>query len=197
MAVTTESVKRFHRDNPNQLLAIGVAAIVLVASLIVGILARRATAELAQKRGGWEEASNQIATVQQQFRVPTATESAALIAESGRMGALGVPEAEKVNLLDSIGRLAEACSLTQVRVRAASPPDSIFVAARAIGTQTINPAGYAVIVEFSGGFAGLVQFVSNLPPSVSITRLGAARHGSATMYQLVLSVYELNVNTAG
>lgn len=196
MAFSKQSFNAWRRDNPNQLLALAVAVIVIGASLWVGVRARGAAVELGQKRDAWQQTSSQLAAVQQQFRAPTSTESAALIAESGRMGALGVPPNEKLNLIDVVGRLAEAYSLRDVRVNSSPVSDSVFVTPRAIGAQTINPATYALTLEFTGSFAGLVRFVSSLPPSISIARLGAVRRGSETVYQMVLSVYELGANGA-
>ena len=79
------------RSHPNQLLTVGVSAMVIAGSAWIGLKAKTAASELSGRRAAWEQTANQLATVQQQFRVPTATESAALLAESSRMGALGVP----------------------------------------------------------------------------------------------------------
>lgn len=197
MAPTRESLRRWHRDNPNRALAMGVALFVIGLSLWVGFKTRRATAELASKGSAWQATSNQLATARQQFRVPTSTESAALIAESAQLGALGVPGSEELTLVESVGRLAEACSLTRVRANSSVVPDSSFTPQRSIGAQRIEPADYAVTLEFAGSFAGVVQFVSNLPPSVSLSRISAARNGAVTVYHVVLSVYALNASNAG
>jgi hypothetical protein len=195
MAPPGISIARWRRENPNQLLLGIVAVVALGVALWLGFSARSATLELARKRDEWARAANRLATVQQQFRVPTSTESAALVSESARLGVLGVPESEKLSLLESIGRLAEACALTQVRARSIAS-DSVYTPERSIGAEEIKPAGYAVALEFRGSFAGLVQFVSSLPPSVSVSQLRAARFGDATRYYVVLSVYELDAKTS-
>jgi hypothetical protein len=196
MPSLNDTLRGWIRDNPIRLLSIGVAVLVIGVSLWVGIQARQATKELAQKRAAWKRMSEDLADIRQQFRVPSSTEAAALIAESRQMAALGVPKTDRLALLESIGRLAEACSLLQVRV-SATPTDSLIIPPRAIGAQTIGPAGYAVTLEFAGSFAGVVQFVSSLPPSVSVSLLRGARQGAATLYHVVLSVYELDANNAG
>jgi hypothetical protein len=198
MASLTESLARWRREHPNQLPALGLGLFVLAASLWVGIQARSASAALILKQTGWQQTANQIAAVQQQFRVPSSFESAALIAESARMGALGVPPSERVALMEYIARLAESSALSEVRVNFRAGMDSAFIPPRLIGTQPFSPATYSLTLDFTGSFAGLVQFVSNLPPSVSVSRLGAARNGERTVYHIVLSVYELpNGNNAG
>ena len=187
-----QQAAQWARANPNQLIAAGVAAVVIAASGWVGLKARAANAELSAKRAAWETAAGQLATVQQQFRVPTSTESASLVAEASRMGALGVPKDDKLGLVDLIGRLAEACNLGSVRVSSIASPDSMHVPERQVAGTTVRTADYALAVEFVGSFANAQKFVSSLPPSVSVSRLGASRRSGGTQYQLVLSVYELD-----
>lgn len=187
-----QRMAQWAKANPNQLIAAAVAALVIGISGWVGLKARAASAELSTKRVAWEAAAGQLATVQQQFRIPTSTESASLVAEASRMGALGVPADDKLGLVDLVGRLAEACNLGGVRVNSVAALDSVHVADRQVAGTTIRKADYALAVEFVGSFANAQKFVSNLPPSVSVSRLGAMRRDGGTMYQLVLSVYELD-----
>jgi hypothetical protein len=172
-----------------------VAVLIAGLSVWIGIRSKAVERDLASKRSAWEATANQLATVQQQFRVPSATESAALIAESSRMGALAVPAEEKLNLVDMIGRLAEACALTSVRVNAVAASDSAVVPERQVAGAQIKPAEYAVAVEFAGSFANAKKFVSSLPPSVLLSRLTAVRRDGGVLYQLILSVYELDAKT--
>jgi hypothetical protein len=185
------------RKSPTQVMAIGLGVLLIGLSLWLGATARRTSARLAAKSAAWLQTANELATIQQQFRVPTSTESAALIAESARMGALGVPKSDKVELLGSLGRLAEACGLQRVRTLAVKAPDSTYVPPRSIVAQPVSAADYAVTLEFTGSFAGLAQFVSSLPPSVALSRVRAARNGLGTRYHVLLSVYELNGDSAG
>jgi hypothetical protein len=191
MATFSETLGRWRRQRPKQLPALGLGLFVLAASVWVGLQSRSASAGLAQKQAGWQQTASQLATLQQEFRLPTSFESAALIAESARMGALGVPAAERVSLMEYIASLADASALTEVHVNFKAGMDSAFIPPRSIGAEAINPAAYSLTLDFTGSFAGLVQFVSNLPPSVSVSRLGAARNGEHTAYHVVLSVYEL------
>jgi len=198
MSTFSDSLRRWRTERPNQLLAVGVGLFVLVAAGAVGLRARSASAELSERATAWQQTANQLATLQQQFRVPSSSESSRLIAESARMGALGVPPSERVSLLEFLTRLADAAKLSEVRVNVRAGTDSAFIPPRSIGTGPVNPAAYSVTVDFTGSFAGLVQFVSNLPPSVSVSRLGAARSLGHTAYHVGLSVYELpNGDTAG
>lgn len=183
------------RSNPNQLLAVGLSVAVIAGSVWIGAKAKTAAAELSAKRAAWEQTSNQLATVQQQFRVPTATESAALLAESSRMGALGVPPEEKFNLVEAVGRLAEAAALRSIRVNAMEAPDSLFLPERSLPGSRIKSADYVLVVEFAGSFAGAVQFVSSLPPSVLVARMNAGQRGGMAAYSMILSVYELDVTS--
>jgi hypothetical protein len=185
------------RSNPNQLLAIGVAVLIIALAVKVGLKARGVASTFSSRKAAWNLTASRLATVQQQFVVPTSTESSALIAESSQMGALGVPVSEKLNLVDMVGRLAEACSLRLVRVNSMPASDSTYVPERKVGGSRITPADYAVSVEFVGGFADAQKFVSSLPPSVSLSRMTATRRegGNGTQYQLILSVYQLDANS--
>lgn len=191
----SEEMTQWVRSNPNRLLAIGVAVLVVGLSGWIGMRARSAALALSAKRTAWDATASRLATVQQQFRAPTSTESAALIAESSRMGALGVRPGDKLELVDMMGRLAEACALGSVRVNSIPASDSAFVVSRELSGARINPADYALAVEFVGSFANAQKFVSSLPPSVSLWRLTALRREGGALYQLILSVYELDANS--
>jgi hypothetical protein len=192
---SAQRLTQWARSNPNQLLAIAFAVLVAGASAWIGMRARAVATDIAVRRAAWDATAFQLATVQQQFRAPTSTESAALIAESSRMGVLGVRPGDKLNLVDMMGRLAEACSLTAVRVNSVRATDSAFVVGRQLSGVPIKPADYALAVEFVGSFANAQKFVSSLPPSVSLWRLTATRRTGGALYKLVLSVYELDANS--
>lgn len=191
----TLRVPEWARRNANQMLAVGVGVLVIGASAWVALKARGVAAEVASRRAAWEQAASQLATVRQQFRPPTSTESAALISEASRMGTLGVPASEKLALVDMVGNLAEACALRAVRVNAVAASDSAFLPERQVAGTRIEPADYALAVEFVGSFADAQKFVSSLPPSVSLYRLTAARSGAGAVYHVLLSVYQLNANS--
>jgi hypothetical protein len=186
---------RWAQANQTVLLAGAVATLVIGLSAWIGIRARAAESMLSARLATWEVSARELATVQQQFRAPTAKESAALIAESSRMSALGVPPDEKLNLVDMLGRLAEACALQTVRVNVVPVPDSGFVPQRQVFGNSVKPATYAVAVEFAGSFSNAQKFVSSLPPSVTLLRLGAARQRTGAIYQLILSVYETDAHS--
>lgn len=191
MPPVKQAFSNWTRQHPNQLPALAVAAFILVTSLWVGSQARSMTKLLATKRATWQQVSDQLAIARQQFKVPNSSESAALLAESARLGALGVPAPERVSLMELVARLAEESTLSDVRVNFRTGVDSAFIPPRSIGADAINPAGYSVSVDFTGSFAGLVQFVSSLPPSVSVSWVGAARNGGHATYHVLLAVYEL------
>lgn len=191
---TGDRFTRWVKSSPNQVLGIVAALVIIGASAWTGMRARATAADLAAKRGGWETLASQLATVQQQFKVPSTTESSVLIAEANRMSALGVPADEKLNLVDMLGHLAEAFSLSSVRVTVISRSDSAVVPARQVVGSAIKPASYAIAVEFVGRFADAQKFVSSLPPSVSLSRFNAARRDSGALYHLILSVYEIDAN---
>lgn len=198
MASFSDSFRRWRSDRPKQIPVLAVGFFILLASVWVGLQSRSTSAELVKKAAAWQQIADQLATLQQEYRVPSSSESAALIAESARLGTLGVPSTERVSLMEFLARLADASTLSEVRVNFKAGKDSAFIPPRSIGPELISPAAYSVTIDFSGSFAGLVQFVSSLPPSVSISRLGAARNGGHTAYHVVLSVYELpNGNNGG
>jgi hypothetical protein len=198
MAPLSESVRRWQRERPNRVLALALGLVVIAASIWVGRQAKSVAATLAQKSAAWQQTATQLAALQQQFRIPSSFESASLITESARAGALGVPASDRVSLMEYLARLADASALSEVRVNFKAGMDSAFIPPRLIGADPISPATYSVTVDFTGSFVGLVQFVSSLPPSVAVSRLGAARNGGHTAYHVVLSVYELpNGNNGG
>jgi len=189
-----EGFTRWVKSNPNQLLGDIVAVLIVGLAVWTGMRARATAAEVAARRSGWEATAAQLAIVQQQFKAPTSTEASILIGEANRMSALGVPPDEKLNLVDMLGHLAEAFSLSSVRVTVVPRSDSAVVPARQIVGSSIKPAAYSIAVEFVGRFADAQKFVSSLPPSVSLYRFNAARRDSGTFYQLILSVYEIDAN---
>lgn len=198
MAPLAESVRQWQRERPNRLPALALGVVVIAASIWVGLEARSVAASLGQRGAAWQQTASQLAALQQQFRLPSSFESAALITESARAGALGVPANDRVSLMEYLARLADASALSEVRVNFKAGMDSAFIPPRLIGADPISPAAYSVTVDFTGSFVGLVQFVSSLPPSVAVSRLGAARNGGHTAYHVVLSVYELpNGNNGG
>ena len=113
--MSTASLAAWSKSKPNQLISIVVGIVLIGAAAWVGLKARSAAGLIRDRRPAWEQTAYQLATVQQQFRVPSSTESAALLAEATRMGALAVPKGDKLNLVDIVGRLAEASSLSDVQ----------------------------------------------------------------------------------
>jgi hypothetical protein len=191
MAPISPGLVRWRREQPNQLFVLIVAIAVLAGSMWVGGKSRVAAERLAAKRPAWQKAADDVAILRQQFRLPSSKETAALVAESGHLTALGVTSSERVSLMELVARIADDARLSNVHVSFKAGTDSSFVPARAIGASTLNTASYSIVVDFSGSFAGVVQFVSNLPPSVSVSRLSASRQDNRAAYHILLSVYEL------
>lgn len=196
MAFKLAQMGSWGRGRSRAMASMAFSVVIVGASLWVGWKARSATTALSARSQVWASAANQIATVRQQFQAPTAQESAAIIAESSRSGVLGVPDSEKLTLVDAVGRLAEACGLSNVRATPVTPTDSLFVPPRQVGSRTYPAADYQVSLTATGSFAGVVQLVSTLPPSVTVSRLLGTRQGQVTEYELLLSVYRLDVEQA-
>jgi hypothetical protein len=191
MAAMSQGLLRWRRERPNQLFVLIVAIAVLAGAIWVGGKSRLASSRLAAKKPAWQKVADDLANLRQQFRLPSSRETAALVAESGNVAALGVPFSERVSLMELVARVADDARLSDVHVSFKAGTDSSFVPARAIGASTLNVAPYSIIVDISGSFAGVVQFVSNLPPSVSVSRLSASRQDNRAAYHILLSVYEL------
>ena len=197
MSSFLDSARKWRRESPNQLWAGAVGVILAGVSIWVGLQARSVRTRLASKNAEWQQAAVSLATVQQQFKAPDSKESATLAGEAAHLGALGVPPSERVSLMEYLARLAEESSLADVRVNIRQGTDSVFIPSRAIGAEPITPAAYSVLLDFTGSFAGVVQFVSTLPPSVAVSRLEAAGSGGHPAYHVVLSVYELPDGSTG
>jgi hypothetical protein len=191
MAPMTQELSSWRRQHPNQLFALGLAVVVFAASVWVGTKARAATSRMAQREMAWRGSADQLASLTQRFRVPGSSEAAALLTESGHLSALGVPSSDRVSLMEWVARAADASALSDVHVSFRSGVDSLFIPPRIIGGSPISPASYSVVVDCVGSFAGVVQFVSTLPPSVSVSRLSASQRGDRAVYHVLLSVYEL------
>jgi hypothetical protein len=194
MAADSKALARWTRDNPLHPYVGLLAVVGLAVSAWVGVQSQRARQQLRATTVMWQQAAEQLAMVKQQFRMPTGTESDAILRESGAIGSLGVPQDDRVSLMELVSRLAEASELRDIHV-AFQPPissDSGFVPPRSIGTRSIDQAGYTISLDFTGSFSGLMQFVSTLPPSLLVSRLGAARQGDRGTYHVLLAVYELH-----
>ena len=164
--------------------------VVIGLSGVVGILAGRANAAMQPAKASWSAAETQIAGIQRSAR-----ESSDPADATGEMKSLGVQPEERQLFADALLAMARNDSLTGVRVTVIPRPDQLFVPARRVGGESIQSAGYALSVEFTGRFADARKFVNSLPPSVSIWRLDANRVDGGARYQLVLSVYERHVNS--
>ena len=164
----------------------GVCLLVVALSAVVGVQARRASAEVEAATMTWSAAAARIDSVQ---RSPSAGDSVDVHA-AGEATSLGILPGERDVLVASLRETARRYSLSAVVVSVISRPDGVFAPVRALGGEEVRPAGYAVAVEFAGRFADARQFVNSLPPSVSISRLDARRVDAGAHYQLVLSVYE-------
>lgn len=178
----------------NRSLSVVAALIVIVAALLVGLQVRGTATEVESRQTAWTQAASNFSAVQNQFQAPTPRESAALIAESSRLSALGVADGEQLSLMGAISRLAEEASLLNVRVSSVPAFGSIHPAKRRVAGVAITPAGYEIAVEFEGSFARAVQFMSSLPASVAMSRITASRRPGPPAYQVFLSVYQLDAN---
>src|SRR2546423_7875893 len=159
MAPLSQSFSRWRREHPNQLFAVLLPIAVVAGSIWVGAKARAATSRLTVKRPAWQSSADELATIRQQFRLPTSGETAALLAESGHVATLGVPPSERVSLMELVARVADDAKLSDVHVSFKAGTDSAYVAPRTIGASTLSAAPYSIVVDVSGGFASLVEFV--------------------------------------
>src|ERR1043165_7093708 len=188
------SFTNWRREHPDQVLLVVFSTFTLATSIWLGWQANLVRAGMGASTASWRRAADQFETARQQFHVPTSSESADLLRESANLGALGVPASERINLMELVSRLADAAALRNVRVNfRPGGGDSVYLPPRVIGTTSINAAAYSVSVEFTGSFVGLVKFVSSLPPSVSVSRMGAARRSGGASYHLLLGVYEVTI----
>jgi len=194
MASERTAFARWSRENPLHPYVGLLAVVSLVASAWIGIQSIKARQQLSATTSTWKRAAEDLATTRQQFRMPTGTESDAILRESAAIGSLGVPADDRVSLMELVSRLAEASDLRDIHVAFQQPvsSDSGFVPPRTIGSKSIDQAAYSISLDFSGGFSGLMQFVSSLPPSLLVSRLGAARQGDRGSYHVLLVVYELH-----
>jgi len=170
--------------------ASAVFLLVIGLSAIVGIRAGRASAAVQAAKASWSAAESRIATVQ---RAPRDSSDPPDV--TGEVASLGVLPQERSLFAAALQEIAHRDSLTGIRVAVIPRPERLFVPARRVRGASIEPAAYALSVEFTGRFADARKFVNSLPPSVSISRFDATRVDRGVRYQLVLSVYERHANT--
>lgn len=190
--MATNPLARWQRERPDQLLLLVISAFTLVVSIWLGWQASMARKRLASSAASWRRTADQLATVRQQFHLPSSSESADLLRESASLGVLGVVPTERVSLMELVTKEADASALQDVRVNfRPAIGDSVYLPPRNVGRSPISAAGYSLSVEFTGSFAGLLKFVSSLPPSVSVSRIGASRRANGAAYHVLLGVYEV------
>jgi hypothetical protein len=169
-----------------------VAIAVVGASLWIGLSARGAAATLTARRLDWAEAARSIESARRELSAASAGEIEVARKAEGERRQLGVAAAESAALLDSLGRLARAAGLTDVGVSRVLGDGSPRRSDATLAAAGLRRAGYAVVVDFTGGFADVVKFVSTVPSSVSLSQFTGARQPGRARYQVLFSVHELD-----
>jgi hypothetical protein len=168
--------------------AMGVAALAIVASAIVGVAAQRQRSSLTLELNRLRADSSEVANFRAAFR-PATLEPTTLPDSM----ATSVDRAERVTLAQDIATAAEGAGLRDVRVRFGGA-DSSGSAPPPLPQVTADPptvASYTLVLECSGGLGAVLSVVTHLPPSIALERLSAVGDkGNGASYLLAFAVLE-------
>jgi hypothetical protein len=103
---------------------------------------------------------------------------------------VALPRDQRVSLAQQIADRAERTGLSDVRVRFALPDSAAAPDRPDLMGTGVAVADYTLAVECTGGFAAMLSLVNQLPPSVAVQRITAARMKSGVQYHLILAVFE-------
>ncbi len=192
MAFDRDEFGRQVQVHAKRLQAVGVALLVLGASYWIGKQSRTHVAPLTKQLSDLRATNDKLIQWERGFRGPDSAEAAQIRMDTASVHLIAVPAGSRMQVAQLVARQADQAGLSQVQLSFSPPPDSGDVPPRGrVGDIPISVATHVVNVECTGSFAAAMKFVSHLPPSLTITRLGVHTEPAGAKYRLVLSVYEV------
>ena len=77
-----------------------------------------------------------------------------------------------------------------MRVKFAAPDSAAAPDKPDLFASTVAVADYGVSIECEGGFAALLSFVGQLPPSVALQRISVVHDKAGSHFHVMLAVFE-------
>lgn len=188
MAMTIDDIKALVGRHRTQSEAIGVAVLAILASLIVGTAAKRAAAPSVAERTRLRVVGQEIADFRRAFQTSTPEQDAIRLPDSL---SVTVDHDARLSVAQRMAQRAEGSGMRDVRVRFATADSAALPPIPEIAGGAAQPAPYAITLDATGGFAAVLSFVKQLPPSVTLQRLSAVRSPkNEVQYHLTLVVFE-------
>lgn len=169
----------------------------IAAALAVGILgwagiraARVAAVRQTELRRA-ESTLQGFAELRRRYEPAVAAESIAWRRTWMELQDLGVLGDDRLEVTQTITRLAESAGLRDVKVLIG--PSDTTGSEKRLSTEGIrqNPAPFSLLVECRGGLRSVIAFLGQLPPSVAATQLSLVRQDGRQRHRISLAVYEL------
>ena len=169
---------------------VGFTAMVIAMSAWTSCTARETT---TKARTGIDEAVAIRATAtrfSQQFVPATTGETDEWARTTGEAAEFGTSEALKVQLAQTVSRIAEAAGMSSAKASFTSAEAVGLAETRAMGDLIFQPAKFGMHLEATGTVSELSRVILRLPPATEITSVSLSGDSDALKATLQLAVYE-------
>jgi len=189
MAMTVEAIRALVRRYRVHAEAVGVALLATVVFLALGMRARRALGPLRAEATRLSMTASEITRFRASFAPAPRAQDLRLDQRGDSLG-VSVSRDERVSLAQQVAAHAEALGLANVRVRFAPRDTGVAPARPELTAVTVAVADYSLSVDCDGGLAAVLSLVNELPASVALQRITAAKVRGTTRYRLTFAVFE-------
>lgn len=189
-ALNLEEAGAFLKRNQDAVKLAGFTALVVAMSAWTSCSAREVT---AKARTGIDEAEAIHATAtrfSQQFVPATTGETDEWARTTGEAAEFGTAEALKVQLAQTVSRVAEAAGMSSAKASFTSSEAVGLAETRTMGDLTFQPAPFGMQLEASGSIPELARVILRLPASTEITSLTLSGDSEALKATFQLAVYQ-------
>lgn len=164
--------------------------VVVVSALWVAGAAARRTEELRQRERQLARTLDLADRWVREFRPVTPAESAAWHRSQRQVAQRGIRSVDRVGLAQLVTQRAEELGIPDVGVAFVSADSLEAAPSRSVGDWTFQMAPYALAVEFTTGYDGVLSYVGSLPPQVEVRQLRLTRAPEGTHARFLLIVYQ-------
>ena len=189
MATTVEGIRALVRRYRVHAEAVGVALLAIVVFLALGVRARRALGPLRADATRLSMTASEITRFRAAFAPSPQGQDLRLAQRADSLG-VSVSRDERVALAQQVAARAEALGLTNVRVKFAPRDTGVAPARPELAAVIVAVADYSLSVDCDGNLAAVLSLVNQLPASVALQRITAAKVGGTTRYRLTFAVFE-------
>ncbi|MGH7619587.1 MAG: hypothetical protein ACREPM_20425 [Gemmatimonadaceae bacterium] len=175
--------------------AIGVAFLALVAFVVIGVRAHRASEPLRFETARLGMASEEVARFRSAFAAGRPEQELLVARLSDSLG-VAVARTGRVALAQRVAAQAEALGLANVRVKFAAA-DSAAPPQRPELFDGVAVADYTIVLDCEGGLAPVLSLLNQLPASVALERIVAAKTSGTSQFRVTLAVFESSTTSGG